>query len=125
MRSLKRNERTIYYANYIDKTEITDEYGNATGSYEINYTTPTPYRINVSPARGSSDDTLFGTALNYTKTMVTADLNCPIDENTVLWVDKVATVDDEGNTNPYDYTVTQVGKSLSSIAYAIKKVDVN
>lgn len=120
MRSLKRNERTIYYANYLGKEELIDEYGNATGSYKVNYTEPKPYKINVSPARGSSDDTLFGTTLNYTKTMVTADLNCPIDEHSVLWVDRTY------DTNvPYDYTVSQVGKSLSSVAYAIKGVDVD
>lgn len=58
----------------------------------------------------------------------------PIDEYTVLWVDTVPTVDEDGvlavNENgeiltPHDYIVKKVAKSLNSVSIAISKVNVS
>ena len=35
MNCLARNKTTIYYATVSGKTELTDEYGNKTGQYEL------------------------------------------------------------------------------------------
>ena len=56
--------------------------------------------------------------------IVTDDLSCPIDENTVLFIDKEPEYDDNGNPL-YDYIVKRVAKSLNSISYAVSKVTVS
>lgn len=126
MRSLDRNKQKIYYSLYSSKTPILDEYGNQTGEYETTYATPVALDINVSAARGTSDVEQFGINLNYTKSMVTNDLNCPIDETTRLWVGKDAfeTVEEVTTVTPHNYVVVSVAKSINSITYAIKEVSV-
>jgi len=56
--------------------------------------------------------------------IVTDDLTCPIDENSVLFVDKLPEYSEDG-TPLYDYVVKRVAKSLNAIAYAIQKVNVS
>lgn len=126
MRSLARNKQKIYYALYDKKTEIKDEYGNSTGEYEVTYKTPVEYHINVSAARGTSDVEQFGINTDYSKTMVTNDLSCPIDEYTALWIDKEAfeTVGQVTTVTPHNYVVRMVARSINSITYAIKEVSV-
>ena len=48
MRTLNRNKIRIYYANYVGKTPIKDEYGNLTGEYKISYDRPFALMANVS-----------------------------------------------------------------------------
>lgn len=128
MRSLNRNKQRIYYSLYSSKTPILDEYGNQTGEYETTYATPVALDINVSAARGTSDVEQFGINLNYTKSMVTNDLTCPIDETSRLWVNKYPFVLDDNNNvvsiTPHNYAVVSVAKSINSITYAIKEVSV-
>ena len=128
MRSLNRNKQKIYYSLYSSKTPILDEYGNQTGEYETTYATPVALDINVSAARGTSDVEQFGINLNYTKSMVTNDLTCPIDETSRLWVNKYPFVLDDNNNvvsiTPHNYVVVSVAKSINSITYAIKEVSV-
>lgn len=126
MRSLNRNKQRIYYSLYSSKTPILDEYGNQTGEYETTYATPVALDINVSAARGTSDVEQFGINLNYSKSMVTNDLTCPIDETSRLWVGKDAfeTVEEVTTVTPHNYVVVSVAKSINSITYAIKEVSV-
>ena len=122
MRSLIRNKQKIYYSMYIDKKPIYDEYGNLTGEYELTYGDIKPFDINVSAAQGTSDVEQFGIDLNYSKTMVTNDLTCPINEASRLWIGKEAIVN--GAETPHNYVVLKVAKSINSITYAIKEVSV-
>ena len=122
MRSLIRNKQKIYYSLYLDKKPIYDEYGNLTGEYELTYGDIKPFDINVSAAQGTSDVEQFGIDLNYSKTMVTNDLTCPINEAARLWIDKEAIVG--GEETPHNYVVLKVARSINSITYAIKEVSV-
>lgn len=126
MRSLARNKQKIYYALYLGKTDPRDEWGNITGEPQLTYSTPAEYHINVSAARGTADVEQFGINLNYTKTMVTNDLTCPITETSRLWIGKEATVtvDEVTTVTPHNYVVVSVAKSLNSITYAIREVAV-
>lgn len=81
-------------------------------------------RDNVSAATGSAQVEQFGNFISYDKVIVTDNLSCPIDENTVLFVDKEPEYDADGNPL-YDYIVRRVAKSLNSISYAISKVTVS
>jgi len=122
MRTVQRNGTKIYYSLYTSKTEIIDEYGNKTGEYQVNYADPVAYYINVSAARGTADVEQFGINENYTKTMVTHDMVCPISETSRLWIGKEAVVDNV--LQPHNYVVVSVAKSINSITYAIKEVSV-
>lgn len=114
----ERNKRTFYYATYSGREEILDSKGFRTGNYRIAYNSPVMAKANISASRGMSDVEQFGTSLNYSKTIVTSDMDCPIDEHTILWVD---TLDTE---KPHDYEVVSVARGLNSISYAIRKVSV-
>ena len=87
MKTLKRNKRTFYYATYIGKTEILDANGNHTFEYKNSYSEWKPFSAHISPAKGESSAELFGNDISYDKTIVTDDLDCEIDENTILCID--------------------------------------
>ena len=103
MRTLNRNKSPFWYLLYDSKAPAKDEYGNETGEELVVY----------KPA-----------VAMYDKVIVTDDLSCPIDENTVLFIDKEPEYDDDGNPL-YDYIVKRVAKSLNSISYAVSKVTVS
>ena len=117
MKTLARNKIRIYYALFRTKVPLKDEYGNLTGESDLQYGEPTEYFINVSAARGTADVEQFGINAIYTKTMVTNDLDCPIDETTHLWINREP-------TQPHNYVVTSVARSLNSVTYAVKEVSV-
>ena len=116
MRSLERNKQTFYYALYSGVTEVTDENGDYTGERQVTYSSPVKYRANISAARGESETAPFGIETNYSKTISTSDMTCPIQEDTVLWIGKDPT------TDPYNFLVVKVAKSLNCILYAIREV---
>lgn len=119
MRTLERNKQTIYYALYEGKEPLTDEYGNPTGEYEVLYSEPVFLKINVSAARGEYSTRQFGEMENYDKILVTDDINLPISETSILWIDSLDT------TKPHDYIVKKVARSLNSVSYAVSKVSVS
>ena len=119
MRELERNKQLVHFALF-DKVEpILDENGYDTGEERTTYFAPVELRINVSPALGESATRQFGEVLHYDRTLSTCDMNLPIDEQTVFWIDEPDT------TKPFDYTVTKVAKSLNSLQIAVKKVEVS
>ena len=127
MRVLLRNKVSFYYALYEGKQEVIDEQGFYTGETKLSYTKPIACLANISAAQGRTETLAFGDNLSYDKTMVfDIEFFPPIDESSVLWVDVLPELDDEGNTStPYDYIVRRVAKSLNGVSVAISKVDVN
>lgn len=134
-----RNDSKFYYCLYDGEQEILDEYGNRTGQYIVTYAEPVEMWANISPATGAAQTELFGTLDNYDKVIVTHDMDCPIDENTVLFIDKEPENTDAQNNEEtavtvtgttvsvpvYDYTVRRVAKSLNAISIAVSKVKVS
>ena len=116
MKDLSRNKKTFYYALYTGNAEVIDEFGNRTGQYVATYTEPIAYRANISPARGASDLEQFGINTNYTKVIVTSDMECPFTETTRLWIG-IPT------SKSYNYVVTQRAESINSISFAIREVN--
>ena len=124
MKTLKRNCRTFYYALYTASTEVTETGGNYTGERTKTYGSQVAMKANISPARGAADMEIFGKDLDYTRTICTDDVNCPINEQTILWID-TPPCDHLGVPYPHNYIVTQIAKSLNNIVYAIRKVNVS
>lgn len=125
MRCLTRNKTKFYYAKYIGETEIKDEYGNATGEYEVSYSNPIKCQGNVSAAQGEMQSREFGESERYDKVIVLDDRNTPINEYSILWVDTLPHLNEDGSTTtPHDFIVRQVARSLNGVSIAIGKVDV-
>lgn len=124
MRCMARNKTTFYYALYTGQTEIIDEYGNATGQYSVNYGDPIRTLGNVSAAQGEMQTRQFGDSESYDKVIVLDDVNTPIDEYSILWVDTPPAFDGGSTKTPHDYVVKKVARSLNSVSIAISKVSV-
>ena len=116
-----------------------DEYGNESGENIVVYQNPVKMYANVSPATGQSNTEQFGNLENYDKVIVTDDLECPISESSVLFIDKqpefkmvlthrttaATTIDEYVRVPVPDYTVLRVAKSINSISIAARKVKVS
>lgn len=147
MRDLKRNQTEFWYCLLIPNTQeaIVDEYGNETGELIPSYRKAVSIRANISPATGQNQVEQFGNLDSYDKVIVTCDMKCPIDENSVLFIDKrpeyteVQTheiiegqalyadnevVEKTYELPKYNYIVKRVAKSLNGISIAVRKVDV-
>lgn len=126
MRTLKRNKRPIWYANF-DRLETThDEWGNETG-HRVVLSDPIRMYANVSPARGESATRQFGESEDYDKVIVFAG-ESPVTETSVFWIDnlvggEIPVVD--GKNAPHDYIVKKVAESLNFTSLAVQKVNVS
>lgn len=134
MRCMNRNKVKFFYSLYEGREPITDEYGNVTGEYDVKHGNPTEGYANISAAKGETQTRQFGESETYDKVIVMDNEAPPIDEYSVLWVDTVPqlnedgslTVDEEGNVlTPHDYIVKKVAKSLNNVSIAISKVNVS
>ena len=115
MRDLKRNQQPIYYALLV-KSKGVDEWGN---EVETNgYSDPERLLISRSANKGETAAQAFGADLQYDLEMSTHDMNCPIDEFSRVWIDR-------NPTEPHNYEVAAVSKSLNCVRYAIKRVNVS
>lgn len=117
MKCLQRNKTTFYYAPYIRKERL----GNG---YRPIYGDAVELRANISPATGSTSVEQFGNNVEYDKVIVLDDTACPIDENSILFVDTTPTKNSNGDY-VYDYIVKKVARSLNSVSIAISKVVVS
>lgn len=124
MKLMRRNLSPIYYCLYQEKLPVVDENGYETGETRIVYSPPQNLLCSVSPATGYAQANVFGSLDAYDKVLLTDDITCPIDENTVLFIDKKPEFDAEGFPL-FDYTVRRVAKSLNAVSYAVKKVKVS
>jgi len=130
-----RNKQTFWYALYDATVEQYDEYGNQIGT-SASYGKPVQTSGNISPARGNVVARQFGDDEQYDKEIVLGDRDTPIDEYTVLWIDTVPELDDEGAlkvnadgeiVTPWDYIVRRVARGLpnfGSTRLAVSKVTV-
>lgn len=126
MRILARNKRKFYYSLYVTNTEMFDEHGQLTGEYSVVRSNPILAHGNISPARGEVESRQFGESKRYDKVIVLNDIDTPIDEYAVLWVDTLPLLNDEGKTiTPHDYVVVSKAVSLNSVSIAIRKVNVS
>lgn len=112
MRDLKRNQVRITYRLYLGNEEIIDEYGNSTGQYAPLFGEEQPLFLSVSANKGDYSEQMFGDVLDYDRTMLISDPDCPIDENSRVTID--------GQT----YVVKAVARSLNAAQYAIKRIEV-
>ncbi len=134
MRCLRRNKTKFFYALYVRKESVKDEYGNVTGEHRVIHGNPVECTANISAAKGETSTRQFGENETYDKVIVMDKDTPPIDIYSILWVDTIPQVETDGtlSTNsegevitPHDYIVKKVAKSLNSVSIAISKVNVS
>lgn len=117
MRTVKRNKRPVAYAFYNGVTELRDDDGNLSGEYEVSYTDPVKTLMNVSGGRGQADIALFGLTQTFARTATTEDLNTPFNTQTVFWVEA------DPDTEPFDYRVVAVSRTINQVVLALAEVE--
>lgn len=122
MRTVQRNKRDVWYALYLGEQDAIDADGNYTGETEVVYGDPVKIRANVSPATGQANIEMFGNFTDYDRVVVTDQVNIPVNENSVMWID-TAPVEGQGITG-FNYIVRRVARSFNSVAFAVRDVDV-
>lgn len=125
MKGLRRNKQTFYYRLYSESVPVIDSDGFETGEKTVGYTDPVEMKANISPAAGEASVQLFGSYADYDKIISTCEMDCPIDEHSVLFVDTMPDIEEGKLKNAHDYIVKKVAKSLNSISIAIQKVKVH
>lgn len=125
MKTLARNKQSVWYALYKGEVPRLDADGNETGEHDIEYEEPVFCPFNCSPnGAGSSfvngiTAEPYGLTSEFTRTLITDDLNCPITDTTVLWIGADPNV---GNPK-YTHKVVKIARSLNNIVYVVKEVD--
>ena len=119
MRVVQRDKRTVWYAFYAGVREIVNSNGEYTGEYEVYYTTPVRARMNVSGGRGAADVAMFGFDSRYARSIVTEDLKTPFNLETVFWIDT------NPKTDPHDYRVVGVSRTINQVVIALEQVEVS
>ena len=114
-----RNTQAIYYAQYLGKEPRLDTEGYETGEYLVSYATPVQLDANVVDKTSNIAKEYFGEDLNY-KSVILVDINCPIKEDTAIWIDTDSPIED--SNVKYNYQVVDINKSLHYKAIAVKKV---
>ena len=113
MRTLLRNKRKLYYANFIKSEPIFDEWGNETLDVNNVYGEPTELRGNVSASVGEEAIQVFGSLTNYSRTI--ALTTNPLKEGSRIWLGIEP-------TESHNYVVTKVADSLNGYLIAIREV---
>ena len=119
MRTSHRDKRPVAYASYVGITELTDDNGDYTGEYDVEYSTPIKTLMNVSGGRGQADVALFGLTQNFSRTAVTQDLDTDWNTEMVMWVER------NPDTEPFDYRIVDVARTINQVVLAIEEVDVS
>lgn len=117
MRTVKRNKRPVAYAFYQGVTELTDDDGLLTGEYQVHYTDPVKTLMNVSGGRGQADIALFGLTQTFARTATTEDLITPFNTQTVFWIEN------DPDTEPFDYRVVAVSRTINQVVLALAEVE--
>lgn len=129
----ERNKRVVYVRINEGEEPVLDSDGYETGETRMVYGKPIKLRMNVSEAKSRMDRLgsttyidPYGLELGYNKVLVTCDMSCPIQEDSVMYIDKMPVIEEDGSTQtPWDYILVQIKRSLNNIQYAVKRVDVS
>lgn len=159
MRLLSRNKKELWYANRVSESYVVDDNGLKTGEKSETYETPVKMKASMSISSGANNlgsqgmvalDP-WGLTTSYTHNAVTEDMNCPLNEEALVWygieptriVPETMTrtvteiVDGEEVTSvvtetvekevsvPHNFKVVRKATSLNHLIYYLREVDVS
>lgn len=139
MRSLKKNKQKLYYATYSDEipvyesdedgkikyTEIDGEMVPIPIGTMAGYNKPVVFYANISAGKGDVQADVFGSSVDYSRTISTCDMTCPITKLTRIWIGCEPKYKDDGTVDgdSANYEVAAPpAKSLNGIVIAIKEL---
>lgn len=123
IKDLRENQTEFYYQTYLGKVEEVDDEGYETGRKVPSYSKPVKESAMISANTSEVELTPFGKDAVYDK-MISTVKKLPITETTLLFIDVVPDLDEEGNTlTKPDYEVVKVAKGLYQNVWAIRKVE--
>lgn len=134
MRGQFRNMRPFWYANFVGNVSETDENGRYTARPVAKYTKPVKAWANISTTTGITNNNIagrtetehFGVNLVYNAVINPVQLDFPMDEYSICWLDHEPVIKKDGSTDtPHDHYVHRVAVSLNSKAYLLTRVGVN
>lgn len=147
MRLLARNKRELWFANRISESYVTDANDLKTGEKQQTYGTPVKLKVAMSISSGANNlgsqgmasVEPYGLVTGYTHNAITEDMNCPLDEEALVWYERTPTqtvtttkivngetVSEETEVPvPYNFVVVRKAKSLNHLIYYLKEVDVS
>lgn len=145
MRGLAINQRDLYYCLFVpfpeealyedegDQDRRVYEDGFFSGDYVSEFGPLQTLRASLSSEKGGVNEEVFGLQLDYDLAVLTFDVDCPIQEDTILWIGKemavmkphvgTAFTDLPKNLPPYNYRVVRRAESLNSVLFAVRRVD--
>jgi hypothetical protein len=127
VRTLNRNKQELWYSLMTGSEEVADDNGLLTGETRITYSDPVKTRMSMSISSGANNlgsqgmvvlDP-FGITTAYTHRLVTEDLDCPINEESLLWIGKTPA------DGAHNFKVVRVARSLNHVIYYAKECDVS
>jgi hypothetical protein len=122
MRTLTKNKQPLYYATYVSKTEILDEYDNGTGQFQITYSAPVAANWNVRAVESDAEVEMFGILAKDTIRVV-CEKPLPIDEASIIWFG----TDVPDPYNPvapgHNYRIAGIPPTLNDGVFYAVKVD--
>lgn len=139
MRSLRKNMQKLYFSLYSEEIKVYQRDKNGNIVYvEVDgelkpielgtvagYNEPVLFCANISAGKGNAQEAVFGSDVDYTRTISTTDMSCPIDELTRIWIDNEVKYNADGrvNADSADYKVAAYpARGMSNIVIAIKKL---
>lgn len=119
------NQVNVWYANFSESTETVDENGDYTGEPTVSFGEVKKTRANLSPARGTFAEDIFGANLKYSKTMSTSHMDLGIDERTILWDEEPEVNQDGTPKDPLTakYRVAAIARGHYHIHYALRQMN--
>lgn len=120
MRLMARNGRTIYYQLLASQSPITEEWDTGEDTYV--YDSPVAITATVSPAEGSTSRTAYGASPNYDRIVLIDDMDCPVEETSLLWLEREPEYVNEQLANRPDFMVVRVAKALNHIKVVARKL---
>lgn len=137
MRDCKKNQQNIYYATYSD--QITEYYRDSDGNIiydEIDgeliprikceragYNNPVLFDFETSAGKGTAQTEVFGSNVDFSRTISTTNMSIPIDELSLIWIENEPKYLSDGTVDPdsADYKVAaKPSKSKTDIVIALK-----
>lgn len=139
MRSLKKNKQSLWFATYSDQITIYERDENGEIVYDeidgelipriiaerAGYSDPVLFHANISAGKGTAQEDVFGTDIDFTRTISTTDLSLPIDTLSLVWIEHEPKFLDDGTVDPdsADYKVAaKPAKGLTSLMIALKEL---
>ena len=148
MRTLKRNQQKLYYAELLGSEPVyeLDENGNKivdfvddsvippvtyyreVGMTEEHYSEPIPIEANIAQSNGDMTEQEYGLSEgSYSAILITEKGKYPITKTCLIWHETEPQVDEQGFANPKsaDYTILSINESLNVDKYILGKVEKN